>query len=561
MRNKKVPEAEDVDSMDGKVKVSIKQKLLWAYAFFALIPMFIITIYTYYSTKDILLEQLDTQLEQRLEQDARMIDEKIGRLYNVSNSLFTDDVLYNYLTIDYSEKGFEDLYYYVHAQLSRIKILYPEIEQLSIYSTNSTLPQDKLYFYFLSQEEAEDWNRYADGNGCDFQATVLKDGYLSFIRKMNLYESGDIDLFLRMDIADSEIGNMIQNTSTGRSFLTGWQGDILVTGGDESDLPEISDQASDWISLSRETKYCGNLTNLENIGIQRKQAGYSASRVFIVFLAASVMAFAAIYFFSSRFQRSIQRIIEGAREIGTGNFTYRIPVNSSDELGQVITEINQLGSKLDILIEDSYKKEIARKDSELNLLQEQINPHFLYNALASISSLARRSRDSNTFKAIQCLADFYRISLNKGKRILTVREEIKLLESYLAVQRFRFGDFISVEYEIDEELLDREIIKLILQPIVENAIHHGRYDDEEDFHICIKLEAQGDCMVFTISDDGKGIEAEELLKLQKSMEQSDNGMGLRNVNARIKLQYGAKYGVSLESEPYLGTIVRLELPL
>lgn len=547
--------------MDREVKVSIKQKLLWAYAVFALFPMFIITIYTYYSTRDILIEQLDTQLTQKLDRDVRVIDEKIGRLYYVSNSLFTDDVLYNYLTVDYSEKGFEDLYYYVQAQLSRIKILYPEIEQLMLYTTNSTLPEDKLYFYYLEKEEIDDWYGYTGSNGEKFQAVVLDEGRLSFIRRMNLYESGGIDIFLRMDIKSSELSNIIQNTNTGNSFLCDRQGNVLVAGGDDEEIAGLSDRKDDWISLSQETRYCGILTNLENVRVQQRQAGRSASKVFLVFLAASVLAFTVIYFFSSYFQKSIQRIIAGAREIGAGNLTYRIPVPSSDELGQVTMEINQLGEKLDILIEDSYKKEIARKDSELNLLQEQINPHFLYNALSSISSLARRNSDGDTFKAIQCLADFYRISLNKGKRILKVQEEINLLESYLAVQRFRFGDSICVDYELDDTLLDKEIIKLILQPIVENAIHHGRYDDEEDFHISIRLFAQGDCMVFTVSDDGRGIETEELLKLQESMEQAQDGMGLRNVNARIKLQYGARYGVSLESQPYLGTIVRIELPI
>ncbi|MDE6620468.1 MAG: sensor histidine kinase [Lachnospiraceae bacterium] len=543
--------------MDREVKVSIKQKLLWAYAVFALLPMFIITIYTYYSTRDILIEQLDAQLTQKLERDVRMIDEKIGRLYYVSNSLFTDDVLYNYLTVDYSEKGFEDLYYYVQAQLSRIKILYPEIEQLMLYTTNSTLPEDKLYFYYLEEEDVDDWYGYTGRNGEEFQAAVLDEGRLSFIRRMNLYESGGIDIFLRMDIKSSELGSIIQNTSTGSSFLCDRQGNVLVVGGEEE---ELAGQEGDWIKLSQETKYCGILTNLENVRVQQRQAGRSASKVFFVFLAASVLAFTVIYFFSSYFQKSIQRIIAGAREIGAGNLTYRIPVPSADELGQVTMEINQLGEKLDILIEDSYKKEIARKDSELNLLQEQINPHFLYNALSSISSLARRNRDGDTFKAIQSLADFYRISLNKGKRIIKVQEEINLLESYLAVQRFRFGDSICVDYELDDALLDKEIIKLILQPVVENAIHHGRYDDEENFHISIRLFSQGDCMVFTVSDDGRGIETEELLKLQESMEQAQDGMGLRNVNARIKLQYGVRYGVSLESQPDLGTIVQIKLP-
>lgn len=135
------------------------------------------------------------------------------------------------------------------------------------------------------------------------------------------------------------------------------------------------------------------------------------------------------------------------------------------------------------------------------------------------------------------------------------------MESYLAVQRFRFGDMIQVEYGLEEELLDKEIIKLILQPVVENAIHHGRYDDNEVFHIDIRLFSQGDRMVFTVSDDGRGIEMEALQALQESMEQAQNGMGLRNVNARIRLQYGGQYGVRLESQPYLGTVVRLELPL
>lgn len=539
--------------------MSIKQKLLWAYAVFALLPMFIITIYTYYSTRDILIEQLDAQLAQQLDRDVRVIDEKIERLYYVSNSLFTDDALYNYLTADYSEKGFEDLYYYVQAQLSKIRILYPEIEHLMIYTTNITLPEDRLYLYYLEKEELDDWYGYTGYNGEVFQAVVLDEGRLSFIRRMNLYESGGIDIFLRMDIKNSELASVIQDTDMEGSFLSDRQGNILIPGGNGEESADMPGREEDWISLSQETRYCGTLTNLRNIKVQQRQAGHSASKVFLIFLAASVLAFAAIYLFSSYFQRSIQRIIAGAREIGAGNLAYRIPVSSLDELGQVTTEINQLGEKLDILIEDSYRKEIARKDSELNLLQEQINPHFLYNALSSISSLARRNRDGDTFKAIQCLADFYRISLNKGNRILKVREEIALLESYLAVQRFRFGDSIRVDYELDEVLLDQEIIKLILQPVVENAIHHGRYSEEE-FHISIRLFAQEDRMVFTVADDGKGIETEKLLKLQESMEQARNGMGLRNVNARIRLQYGAGYGVSLESQPYLGTIVRIELP-
>lgn len=544
--------------MHCKKTISIKQKLLWAYGILALLPMLLITIFTFFRTRDILVEQLKEQLAIKLDQNVQGIDKKIESLYYVSNSFFADSLLYNYLTMDYSDRGYEDLYYYVRTQLSIAISLYPEIEKLSIYSTNETLPQDYLYFYLLDEEELEEWNHYADDYGNDFQAVVLEPEHVSFIRRLNLYESGSYELFLRLDIKSSELADILQEAGTGASILKDRQGNILAVGGNGDILKE---QDSDWLSLSEETKYCGLLTNLEDMEMLQRQARYSASGVFMVFLIALILAFVIIYVFSSYFQKNVQNIIDGAREIGDGNLTHKIDVISRDELGEVAGEINRLGEKLNILIEDSYKKEIARIDSELNLLQEQINPHFLYNALSSISSLARKNRDGDTCKAILCLSDFYRISLNKGKRILTVREEIRMTESYLAVQRFRFGDMIHVDYELEEGLLDKEIIKLILQPVVENAIHHGRYDDREEFHINIRLFSHGDRMIFTVSDDGRGMEMDTLTALQEGMEKSQNGPGLLNVNARIRLQYGEQYGVSLESQPYLGTVVRLELPL
>lgn len=544
--------------MNCRKTISIKQKLLWAYGVLALLPMLFITIFTYFRTRDMLVEQLEEHLTVKLEQNIQQIDKKIDSLYYVSNSFFVDSLLYNYLTTDYSERGYEELYYYVRTQVSRVQSLYPEIERLAIYSTNETLPQDFLYFYLLDGEELEEWNHYADDNGNDFQAVVLEPECISFVRKLNLYENGSYELFLRLDIRSSALAEILQETGSGASILRNRQGNILAAGGN-ADI--AAEEDPDWLSLSAETKYCGSLTNLEDIEMLQRQARESASGVFMVFLAALVLAFTVIYVFSSYFHKNVQNIIVGAREIGAGNLTHKISVTSRDELGDVANEINQLGEELNTLIEDSYKKEIARIDSDLNLLQEQINPHFLYNALSSISSLARKNRDADTCKAILCLSDFYRISLNKGKRILTVREEIRMLESYLEVQRFRFGDLIQVDYDLEEALLDREIIKLILQPIVENAIHHGRYDDQEEFHISIRLFSYGERMVFTVSDDGKGIGMEDLMHLQESMDRTQNGMGLRNVNARIRLQYGEQYGVSLESQPYLGTVVRLELPL
>lgn len=226
----------------------------------------------------------------------------------------------------------------------------------------------------------------------------------------------------------------------------------------------------------------------------------------------------------------------------------------------IAESVNKLAERIQETIAESYEKELKRKVSEMNQLQEQINPHFLYNALSSISSMAIGNGDRETAQAIVYLADFYRISLNKGNQELTIREEFKLLDSYMRIQQIRFGDGIVLEYNADESLLEHKIMKLTLQPIVENAIHHGRTDDSEFLHILIRLYGEDGKTVLEVIDDGRGISPEKMIELQESMDHSEGGYGLRNVNIRLKLQYGDAYGINLESEPGFGTKVRVELP-
>ena len=295
-----------------------------------------------------------------------------------------------------------------------------------------------------------------------------------------------------------------------------------------------------------------------------KEAGLAASRNFLVFFVSSVLALAAIYLYSRSFRNKVDKVRQGARSIGEGKLDYRIFLSENgrgrDELDEIADSVNQMGEQIHTLIEESYKKELDRKISELNLLQEQINPHFLYNALSSISVLAMGNGDKVASRAILYLSDFYRITLSKGKQDIPIREELNLLESYLKIQRMRFDDSIEVEYELDESLLDVHVVKLTLQPIVENAIHHGRDDDSEVFHILIRLFEEQGKTVFEVIDDGCGMDPEKLMQLQNSMNHSEGGYGLRNVNIRIKLQYGSQYGVYIESERGFGTKIRIEFP-
>ena len=195
----------------------------------------------------------------------------------------------------------------------------------------------------------------------------------------------------------------------------------------------------------------------------------------------------------------------------------------------------------------------------MNLLQEQINPHFLYNALSVISSMAIREGGKKTVQSVRYLADFYRISLNKGRQTVSVQEELDLLQNYMKIQKLRFGDAVDISYDADREILPCRTIKLILQPLVENAIHHGTRG-EEVLHISVRVGQDGNRIFYEVSDDGLGIEPEKLVQLRTELKQSQEGFGLKNVDIRVKLNYGKEYGVTINSVYGKGTCIRVEIP-
>lgn len=543
----------------------VQYKLIFYYALFALLPMFLIAVFTYGNTKKIQLERLYEELSYQMEHTIKNLDEKANNYYAASNMFYMDNTLQSYLTADYSQRGYEDLYSYVDDLFSNVKIFNPDITKISVYTSNRTLPQDEYYFYLLDPKNLPDWYQ-TTGNGGVMHMQNTGNGTISFTRKLNFYESGQYQIFVYMEITEDYLNQML---GLGDEEITM----VLLNDAGEiqaSNHPELIGKNMASINLEKQifmknnTAYCGQLQMFTDSRRYDKEAGLAASRNFLVFFVSAVLALAAIYLYSRSFRNKVDKVRQGAKSIGEGKLDYRIFLSENgrgrDELDEIADSVNQMGEQIHTLIEESYKKELDRKISELNLLQEQINPHFLYNALSSISVLAMGNGDKVASRAILYLSDFYRITLSKGKQDIPIREELNLLESYLKIQRMRFDDSIEVEYELDESLLDVHVVKLTLQPIVENAIHHGRDDDSEVFHILIRLFEEQGKTVFEVIDDGCGMDPEKLMQLQNSMNHSEGGYGLRNVNIRIKLQYGPQYGVYIESERGFGTKIRIEFP-
>lgn len=308
--------------------------------------------------------------------------------------------------------------------------------------------------------------------------------------------------------------------------------------------------------------------NLEGLrqGVHRE-----VQRVIFVMSFLLGVILVSVIFFARRITKNIAEPISELCDVtataGEGDFEIRTKGdNSIVEIQKLNTSVNQMIKKIGQLVDDIRVEEINLRAAELRLLQEQINPHFLYNTLDNIIWLAESGEDEEVVKMVSSLSSFFRTTLSKGRDYITVAEEREHIESYLSIQKFRYRDILSYDIDFDEEILDKSILKLTLQPIVENALYHGIKNKRGMGHIQIDGRIDGDNIEFTVSDNGIGMREEEVEHLKNvisglvSDDRSDGGFGLFNVNQRLELNYGREYGLNIESTYNVGTTITVKIP-
>ena len=231
-----------------------------------------------------------------------------------------------------------------------------------------------------------------------------------------------------------------------------------------------------------------------------------------------------------------------------------------EHLGKSIK--NMLG-RIKVLMSDLVAEHNAKRKSEFDTLQSQINPHFLYNTLDIIVWMIENENSDKAVNIVTALAKFFRISLSKGKNIITVKDEVEHVRNYLMIQNMRFKNRFEYSIDVDEEVLSYSSLKLMLQPLVENAIYHGMEFMDGDGEIDVKVFKEDDSLYFTITDNGLGMSedmVETLLSKDFVPSKKGSGIGVKNVNERIKLYFGSEYGLKVESEPDEGTKITIHLP-
>ena len=321
-------------------------------------------------------------------------------------------------------------------------------------------------------------------------------------------------------------------------------------------------------SLLRETIFQYIFFEIKDL----QQARTQYQNFFVEMIRFSVVAFAAIfvlitalsYYIPLSITRPIRKLSEVTDQVAKGDLTVRSDVRTGAEVSVLSDSLNTMIDKIDELLEQVKKEQVRLRKAEFELLQSQINPHFLYNTLDAIVWRAEAGEQKKVVSMVGSLSDFFRTSLNQGKDIITIKEELQHSRSYLEIQQMRYQDILNYEIYVPEELHRYLIPKITIQPLVENALYHGIKNKRGPGRIVISGRKEEDFLILQIEDNGIGMSKERLDQVKEGMNQKipteKDIYGLYNVNERIRLNFGEKYGISIESIYGKGTVVSIILP-
>lgn len=290
------------------------------------------------------------------------------------------------------------------------------------------------------------------------------------------------------------------------------------------------------------------------------------TRLFIVFLITLILFILALInsYISSRITNPIKELEKSVGILEEGDLETPIFIGGSYEIQHLGNSIKNMTKQIRVLMDDIVEEHEAKRKQEFDTLQSQINPHFLYNTLDIIVWMIENEQKAEAVKAVTALARFFRISLSKGKSVITVKDELEHVRNYLMIQHMRFKNKFSYEIRAEEDCLDLTSLKLVLQPLVENAIYHGMEFMDGDGEIAINVWRTEDDLYMAVKDNGLGMTEEQVESLFSDQvhvtSKKGSGIGVKNVNERIKLYFGEKYGLTIDSEPDEGTSITICLP-
>lgn len=554
--------------------MKFRYKLITTYILLGVIPMTIMGLVWYNQTRTILMKQEKSSIENYLTQAVSNMDNQLRIYNNLSDYIAFNQQISHVVSHEY------DSYYDMYNQFSNVldpmlaslKYFHSDINQITIYTKNNVVKHNTTLAP-ITEIENEDWYKIIKGNN-DIHWFVSQDEKKVFcVRNIptleNNYEVGV--LYVQVDYEKLFESFKQMNDSNYGIFIMDELGDNIFNFDQFEDLNKSRKMTFDEFNkgIGKENIYtivtAHSMNNNWTVSLYKPQKLIYESTNFMI--TGNVIAIILLIVFSviitsvlSKVMVSgLEKLRANMEEVEKGNMEITVKSNNEDEVGALIRGFEKMIIQIKALIEDVYESRLIQKDYEMKALQAQINPHFLYNSLSLINWMALETDQEDISKITLSLSTFYRTALNKGKNILRVRDEIKNMRSYLDIQLMMHDYEFDVDVQVEEDILDYNILNLILQPLIENAIDHG-IDLKTNGRGGIKIigKKQNDEIVLIVSDNGVGMSNEQA---ESILTNKSNGYGVKNVNERIKLYYGEQYQLKIESEIGIGTKVKVTIPI
>ncbi len=573
---------------------TIRGSIMFSFSMLIVVALSVFLIISLTYTETTVFGNSITFSKQIINQINGDLDSYIENMENISSILVESKDVQAYLEPDVEEKYLVETRSRIIAQIETVMSSRNDIANIALLSQDGTViinDGEESLNPSVSIEDKKWYQQTINDEEGEYVSTphvqnLIRSSYEWVITLSHIFrnqETNEINGFFFVDLnyeAISELCNDNKIGERGYVYIVDDQGEIiyhpkqqLLYGGlleeKTTEILEVEDYTitdegkdSRLYTVSKSSK-----TNWTVVGVSytSELLKYNDTTVMIYIIVALGLLIAVLIVSNivaqlitrpiSELHRSMDKVEQGLFEEAS------IEVENNNEVGKLSRSFNEMTEKIQFLMEENVKEQREKRKSELRALQAQINPHFLYNTLDSIVWMSAANKNDEVVEMTAALAKLFRQSISNEREIITIREEVDYVRSYLTIQKMRYKDKVDFEIEVEENLLNDSIMKLTLQPLVENAIYHGLKYKKEKGHLLIRAFKE-DKIYLKVIDNGAGMSEEQLKTIfEKKENEKNNGIGVANVQNRLRLLYGKEYGIVYESELGIGTVATVCIPI
>lgn len=554
--------------------IKLRYKLAIFYSLFCFLPVMLLFWLSFLQMRSIIDDKGKMNLQSYLQQSVSSMDRTLDGYNSLSDYIAFDRTLAEVFSMEYGTpyEQYEQLTQKVDPILRTASYFHGGMQQITIYTDNGMVKHDTTVAPVSEIEETDWYQKTLEHPGLNWFANYQEETLFS-ARKLAFSGAREGVNILYMDVDYQKLFTPYAETLISECglYITDQDGKLVFeesrfSGKNQnydltySEFLEQRDRGStDYIILCEQSNTTGWTVWLyQPVGLAgeaMRPIGVMAGVTILICIFAAVLA----YFITSGMVSSrIERLTHFMQEVQEGSMDMQMESDDRDEIGMLYRGFGSMMKRIRTLINEVYLSKITQKEAELKALQAQINPHFLYNTLSLINWKALAAGEEDISRMTLALSTFYRTALNRGRNVLQVETELSNTRAYLEIQSMLHDGDFDYEIEAQTEILQCESLNLILQPLVENAIHHG-IEEKTDGRgkITVLGWKEDNCVWFMVEDNGVGMEQEVADKI---LTMESKGYGVRNVDERIRLCYGEKYAMKVESVVGKGTKMTIHFP-